>query len=311
MIEEILNDVSFSDEEFSFFQKALKEREVTSLLTEEEYEDINNKYKALLPYSNIKDYNFSFGESATSLIKQIFDKYVDDKTLVLTTTSEHPKVVNLLKKCKNVQYVIDKFMLQDFKIPDGIERVFVYVIGTTCGLGNIIYNNEIKTIVDKAKAKCKDVVTVLDAVQEIFLVPRDYSMYDYIIGTGHVFLPEYNLGFLLSKDNTIGKKLKISKTFYTMLTNVLKRKDFLNLFHTIMEMEFSFSRYSDLKIHSGVNHLFLISTPNNEFDSIGEDDTIKTQEGCGVLLRGCWAVSNKEEFLQFYHTIQYLIANGG
>jgi hypothetical protein len=74
---------------------------------------------------------------------------------------------------------------------------------------------------------------ILDAVQEMFLQPRDYSIFDYIIGTGHAICWNYDLGFLIHK---IGSEVqgyhdyKHLSEYLDILNVILNRKDKINIF---------------------------------------------------------------------------------
>jgi len=34
----------------------------------------------------------------------------------------------------------------------------------------------------------------------MFILPRDYEKYDYVIGTAHALIPGFNLGIVLSRE---------------------------------------------------------------------------------------------------------------
>ena len=58
----------------------------------------------------------------TNIINNLFDKYVDDDTLVITTGSEHHSVRNNLNKCKNVvNFVCRGEIRQDIDIINTIK----------------------------------------------------------------------------------------------------------------------------------------------------------------------------------------------
>jgi len=42
-------------------------------------------------------------------------------------------------------------------------------------------------------------ICVLDDVQEMFIINRDYSQFDYIVGTIHAIIPRYDTGILIYK----------------------------------------------------------------------------------------------------------------
>ena len=273
------------------------------------YKRFLNTLKGFLKYSHISDYNFTFAPCATDLIKRLFKKYVDDDTLVLTTTCEHPNVLEILKKYKNVKYVMEGQRLKDFKLTKQYKRIFVYMIGTICATGYIVLDQEFDLIINEAKQHSKEVITVIDAVQELFLLPRDYSRFDYIIGTAHALIKNYDTGILLSKKSDIGKHLYTAKPFTTILTNLLKRNVYLNEFHTLMRMEFGMTKYMNFRIQSGVNHLLLLSSPTGLFQPIESGSVIPVgNEGeIGVLFRGCWSITEPRSFIRLLEQTKNLI----
>ena len=308
MIESILEKVSFNNAEFAFYKESLKSYNSKEIMSEHDYESVDKALKEFLPCKINDDYHFTFSTTATDLIKQLFKKYVDDDTLVLTTNSEHPKVQEILKKCKNVVKAFDKESLQQFTVDNKYKRVFIYMIGTMCATGHIVYDQEFESIIERAKASGKEVITVIDAVQELFLLHRDYNKFDYIIGTAHALIPEYNVGLMLSKDTSIGKHLMIAQPFVTMLKWLLKRKEYLYQFSTFMSMEFGNTRNTQFYHDFGISHLFFIKTRNGEFNQMQEEDTVKDNiDNVGVLFRGCWSVVDRETFDNLLQTTKFIV----
>ncbi len=308
MIESILEKVAFNSAEFAYYKEALKSYNAKELMSERDYVSVDETLKKFLPCQINDDYHFTFSTTATDLIKQLFAKYVDDETLVLTTNSEHPKVQEILKKCKNVVKAFDKETLQQFTVDKKYKRVFIYMIGTMCATGHIVYDQEFESIIERAKASGKEVITVIDAVQELFLLYRDYNKFDYVIGTAHALIPEYNVGLLLSKDNSIGKPLAIAQPFVTMLNWLLKRKEYLYQFNTYMSMEFGNTRNTQFHFDFGISHLFFIKTRNGEFNQMQEEDTVRDNiDNVGVLFRGCWSVVDKNNFNNLFQTTKFIV----
>ena len=63
------------------------------------------------------------------------------------------------------------------------------------------------------------------------MLPRDYSIFDYVIGTAHAIIPEYNCGIVISKDKPYCRNpKKIAMKFSNLLSIVLKRKQYLSSF---------------------------------------------------------------------------------
>jgi cysteine sulfinate desulfinase/cysteine desulfurase-like protein len=149
----------------------------------------------------------SFDESATKIIDRLFTQYVNDDTLVITSSSEHPSVYNNLQKCK---HVLKLFSVCGYNSTVHLEdemkkfkNVFVYVIGLSSGDNFYCSNEWFSRLKSALLAMGKSHIFTIDAVQELFLLPRDYSMFDYVIGTAHAIIPSYDIGMVMSK-NYIG-----------------------------------------------------------------------------------------------------------
>ena len=149
---------------------------------------------------------------ATQLINQLFNYYVDDETLVITTELEHNAVKANLEKSKNVLSIktdeFNKIIHNDFSIIDKLineakkfKKCFIYIIGMQNAY-MIETPNEFFSAFKCALVK-NDVnhIFCIDAVQEFFLTPRDYRIFDYIIGTAHATVSNHSLGFLVRKNN--------------------------------------------------------------------------------------------------------------
>ena len=93
---------------------------------------------------------------------------------------------------------------------------------------------EIRDFCNKNDIKC---TMVIDNVQEMFLLPRDYSIFDYVVGTAHAIIRKFNMGILITVGNNkvFGDKIyNWGMTYYDMLNEVLKRKEKLFMFRTVM-----------------------------------------------------------------------------
>jgi len=130
-----------------------------------EYRSLENMYLDRLEISN-NDIHVSFAPSASDIIKRVISENVDDDTLVITTKSEHPNVVELMKDCKNILRIS-----RDGKLNNGIDigyhirkykRVFVYLIGLSMGNDYRTPDYLIQSI--RSLSAGKEVVSVLDAV---------------------------------------------------------------------------------------------------------------------------------------------------
>lgn len=159
-----------------------------------------NLFKYIPLSEEISNYTLSFSNRATNFINELFDKYVDDNTLIIISDCEHNNVKTKAKQFSNLLEI--KNLNIDFNYVKTFKKVFVYFIGTQISSGIITPQSffiDLKQFLIKNKIEHK---LVLDAVQEMFLLPRDYSLFDYIIGTAHSLIVNFDLGILLSKENS-------------------------------------------------------------------------------------------------------------
>ena len=190
-------------------------------------------FNRLLNNISNKDYNLYFNKSATYFIDALFKKYCNDNTLIICSDSEHDNVNLILKKYKNV-VKINKFDLSVLNTVDfnKYSNVFVYFIGTQISSGIVTPQSlflDLKDILNKYKVNN---IFVLDAVQEFFILPRDYHIFDFIIGTFHSLIIDFNLGFLLSKYKVF------EEVFYEKLVDFIPSLDiFLKRRYLLFELK--------------------------------------------------------------------------
>lgn len=212
------------------------------------FKDIENRLFNYMLYSNISSENrkISFSACATDFINLLFNKYVDDETLVISTNCEHDNVKKNLIKCKNLlvlDFYNDVRKLNTSKITNIIsnyKKVFVYIIGTQISTGEItpqqFYNN-IKNIFISHNIDHK---IVIDDVHGMFIVPRDYTVFDYIISTAHALVRDFDMGILISKNLEFGEQISNwGAEYLKCLEVILNRKDKLNIFRFVMTEYFS------------------------------------------------------------------------
>lgn len=208
------------------------------------FDELSQKYFDLMPLCNInnKTAQLRFSDSATTFISRLFEEYVDSETLVVSSYIEHPSVNINLDLCDNVFL----YQEQDLKnknakvaFPEIIKykKIFVYIIGTHARTSYSTpqdFFHEIRDFCNKNGIKC---TIVIDNVQEMFLLPRDYSIFDYIIGTAHAIVRKFNMGILITIGNNkvFGDKIyNWGMTYYDMLTKILDRKDKLFMFRRML-----------------------------------------------------------------------------
>ena len=253
-------------------------------VVDSKYQELCKQYFDRMLFSNINCNNrkLTFSNQATDFINQLFDKYVDDETLVITTNGEHDNVYKKSNECKNVlilNYKTDIKGYNLFKIRNKIsdfKKVFVYIVGVQISSGEItpqLFLEELKKILVKNN---KQHIMVCDDVHGMFFLPRDYTIFDYVIGTGHGFISAYNVGMLVSKNGDLGyKAYNWGIGYLKAIDTLLTRKDKMKLFTPVLEEYFSeyiaMSNFSLLETTSP--HIFSLKTtglnfPQSLFDTL-------------------------------------------
>lgn len=188
-------------------------------------------------------------QGATSIIKQLFEYYNDPNTLFVISDLEHPAVKQFIPSIKDHCYIIrefdDVFNVNQRLIDDIVQHskhydnVFVYVIG--------MQNAFMKPTPTEFYTKLKQSLTIpsivcIDAVQELFLTPRDYSQFDYVIGTAHATISNFNLGLLIRNKHVQGFNqdglLNRLAMFIKQLNVLLSRQQKLHSFNQAMTTYF-------------------------------------------------------------------------
>lgn len=306
-----IDSFNFSKDDIKLFQSY-----ETDFKTEPvEYDTVRAKAVDMLPMQTISNYNVSFDSCATNIINKLFDNYVSENTLVITTTSEHPSVKKALNKCKNVSYMYNKCQL-DTSFINKLERfnnIFIYCIGLSVGDKQITNNDIISLLKDYLERSNIKATFVLDAVQELYMLPRDYSIYDYVIATAHAFITSYDTGILFSKeklesDNTW---LYRGNKYLDILKLMLPHKDKLFMFHYIMMQYFGKYINSDKSLYVSDNapYVFTIHDKQNRLVGITKSDLIASPSTSLVTFRACEAIINQDEFLEKCRTVKYILEN--
>lgn len=185
------------------------------------------------------------------LINQLFKKYVDDDTMVITTNREHSTVENQLDLINpNCIYYIDIVKLnEDYesevnRLSQAIrsskyKKFFVYIIHLTnegIYATPVIFHRALKSMLQGKPHKM-----VLDCAQSLYLMWADYSLFDYVLTTAHAVAQPYLMGIVIKKeDDDIGiKDAYILGLYREMLSIVLRRVDKMMQFWPTMRLAFA------------------------------------------------------------------------
>ena len=246
------------------------------LYSDKEYKKMESEYFSRMPFSNIssKTHNIMFDTCATNHIKNLFKKYVNEDTLVITSMNEHNNVKELVNNCNNklilnhykdiITLNVDTIVTECKKY----KKAFIYIIGTQISSGEITPQLFYETLKKQLVINNIEHIMVLDDVQGMFMVPRDYSIFDYVVGTAHALIEGYDMGILISRNNDFGiKAINWGYDYLELLDIMLKRKDLLNSFTQVMTQYFHYDliKYGFSLFQNTAPHIFAIKTNGMEF----------------------------------------------
>lgn len=230
------------------------------------------------PHHNPDDYDILMNKRATQHINQLFNKYVDDETLVITSSYQHISAEREIDKCKNVikidsvnddssmSYNINECINQSKKF----KKVFVYLIGTEFGRG-VRHSNEIyKKLHDLLEMHNVNFIMVMDAAQEMFLFPRDYSFYHYIIDTVHSLYTPIDCGLMFVNKKLVSEEEIKSFNYYKrcdVMERIINglgvandRKENILTYQAVINDSINHDLFKGFKLHNSQSNFYSIYT---------------------------------------------------
>lgn len=244
-----------------------------------EYKTICASVFNLLKNTNLTNkYRIEIDKSCTSLIQKLFNTYVDDSTFVITSSHDHKATTSLLKD-KN-QYIVNLFRLQDkqerikifqemlaaFK-KSKCTNIFCMMVGTTPHSAIVIDQDFFIELKNMFVKNSLPHLMFLDDCQGIFILERNYEIFDGFLATGHVLshlFPDVGLLFtkLPQKIGYLNKQTLID--LYNKIKIIVKYKDKAKNFNALINEYFagsSFEQYTNEASHQFA--LSLRNTINN------------------------------------------------
>lgn len=214
----------------------------------EEYRKIvTDNFIKYISYGNISSetHNVTFGDSATELIQRLFKHYHadNDNTLVVYSNNEHHSAKNCVDKCKHtleVSYDEEILLSKVDRVVNEAKKfksTLIYIIGTQISNGLISPQDFFIKLRKELDKNNIDYTLILDDVHGMLFVPRDYSLFDYVIYTCHAWVLNYDAGVLISnrKKKKFGYEIANWATDYMENMNILfKRWDKIHTFKAVM-----------------------------------------------------------------------------
>lgn len=250
-----------------------------NLIEKEDYKSLLDNYFNLMPFSHISSetHTIKFSETATNFINKLFNEYVDDDTLVIWSNSEHDSVKNCMKNVKHSLMLFDNHEIKNLNFnkvsieAKKYKKVFVYIIGTQISTGKITPQSFFRGLKEFFVNNNIEHIMVIDDVHGMFLIPRDYSIFDYILYTAHALITNFDMGFIVCKKDdtriTGYKPNNWSELYLEALKVVLKRQEKLRMFSNVMAEYFSkYLKYSQFSfITNSAPQIFSVNVKDCTF----------------------------------------------
>lgn len=247
--------------------------------TSNSWKNIEAMYKNLLNYADMSNFHLEVADNASYFIKKIFKHYVDyEKTFVIHSSFEHPNVIKELNHVKHKKSLfydnIITFNFDDF-LPEykksKCNKIFVYVPGTSTCTGQIVPQNfylKIKVACQKYNIEC---IMCCDDVHGMFITPRDYSIFDFVLYTCHSYIPDFNMGMLWTKKpEFLGfTNTERSNIYYNKLKMFLSKTGKMRLFSLLLTEFFAETLADPIHFDLYTNttpHIFAIKTKGLVFN---------------------------------------------
>lgn len=270
LVKQWLNYKSLSDEELQLIRKPLRSYMNYDIYPTAEYLQVSKNLQKLIPNFYNSSFDLQLAPTATDLINELFKQEVDDDTLVITSEREHPSVIKARSKCKNVFIANynDYFVNQKLKdLPTNCKKVFLYIISTQVGTGEITPSSSITKIASFYRHRNIPVVICLDDCQGLFCINRDYCIFDYVLFTAHSLFKGVNQGMLFSRSKEIGLyNEEIISKIYEKFQLIDDKKDKILLFKNVMTQTFfDFINKNNCKLnydYNNFNGIFSFEIPS-------------------------------------------------
>ena len=240
-----------------------------------EWEKLEKKLRTFIPMGyTLNHHHLYVHRTATDLINGLFDKHVDEETLIITSVVEHEAVEKNLARLNRdgvdhirLHYYNGIKSLNLSQVKQVIQnkpykKAFVYIIGTQITTGEV--TPEAFYVKLKEYLECQGIKTIMvtDDVHGMYLYPRDYSIFDYVICTAHALIRRWDMGLMWSKtEENFGLHCCHWLSGYIQrLDMILKSQSKLFQFSNVMEE--TFIQYLSLPyieyMSNSVPHIFSI-----------------------------------------------------
>ena len=159
-------------------------------------------------------YRIEVGPNCTYLIEQLFKTYVDKDTFLVISSHEHNATTKQITTPENKKYMIYvqkrsellknkesiiKDILTKFK-ESGCKKIFCIMVGTTPHTTITVDQEFFIALKNGFVAADVPHIMVLDDCQGLYMIERNYDIFDAFLGTTHVLYPLLDpMGIIFTK----------------------------------------------------------------------------------------------------------------
>ena len=152
----------------------------------------------LIEYLNNQDTLFVITDREHHLIKPIFeDKH---NVIVVDLNTCYDKRVSIVNKIKSLNY----------------KRIVTYTIGLTNQGDSETNQLFVHFVQQRLRSVGLEVVSILDDVQSMFTLPRSYSIYDFVLYTGHSLVHWFDCGMIICSNRYDLSKTKLKQNSFVL-----------------------------------------------------------------------------------------------
>lgn len=250
--------------------------QLTETPIDNEYILLCNKILSLLDENLKNKYRIEIGNKCRVLIKALFDTYVDNDTFVITSNGDHEATLSQLQKKKyylsnlfeivNAPDIALEKILAAFK-KSNCKKLFCIMVSTAPQSAITIDQDFFKNLKLRLLKEKIEHILILDDCQSIFVVEKNYELFDGFLATGHVLSPIFpNFGLLFTKlpkrCGIINKNSLVE--LYPKLQVINKYKDKAKQFNHILNTYFLdvLEKTGFKQFKNEAPHQFSIALPN-------------------------------------------------
>jgi len=227
----------------------------------QDWTTIENEYKKLI---NVDNFNMVVADNASYFIEKLFNKHVDKDTFVIGSLV-HSTVINEMNKVDN-KYILSYNDIKTLDInkliskykESNCKKLFIYLPSMV--EQQLLLQLFCERLKEELVNQNIDHIIVLDDVATMFIIPKDYNIFDYVIFTCHSLIPNFNFGLLFYKSNInidFGYKDYLAAyCFINYLKKFLSKSDKILIFNIILQ------QYYTEELSNNIFKLSSFTTPN-------------------------------------------------